>query len=60
VSISDVIAGAYRDGSYLYVTAANALEQPSTQNLNIIPAPSTLTFDLPLAITTVALGLPGR
>jgi alpha-mannosidase len=59
VNISSLIAGAYRDGSYLVAVAANALEQPSPQNLNIITAPSTLTLNLPLAITTVALGLQG-
>ncbi|MBV9494468.1 MAG: hypothetical protein JOZ54_09495 [Acidobacteria bacterium] len=60
VHFSSVISDAYRDGPYLFATPANALEQPTTENLHFTTAPSTLTLDLPRAITTVALGLPGR
>ncbi|HEV7764790.1 MAG TPA: hypothetical protein VGQ76_07315 [Thermoanaerobaculia bacterium] len=60
VRISSEIAAAYRDGSNLVAIAVNALEEPAPQNLHFTTAPSTLTLDLPFAITTVALGLPGR
>jgi alpha-mannosidase len=56
VTLDPTIASLYQSGGALAASAVNALEQPSDANLNISTNATTVTLDLPFAITTVALG----
>jgi hypothetical protein len=56
VTLDPTIASLYQSGGVLAASAVTALEQLSDANLNISTNATTVTLDLPFAITTVALG----
>ncbi|HXA19574.1 MAG TPA: hypothetical protein VN380_21470 [Thermoanaerobaculia bacterium] len=56
VTLDATIAALYQSGGSLVASAATAIEQPSDDTLNLSTTATTVTLDLPYAITTVALG----
>lgn len=56
VTLDSTIAAMVQSGGSIAASAVTALEQPSGVNLNLSTTATTVTLDLPYAITTIALG----
>jgi alpha-mannosidase len=57
ISLDPTLAANYRGGGANLVAApVTAIEEPSSANLNLSTDASSVTLDLPYAITTIALG----
>jgi alpha-mannosidase len=59
VTVASLVATGYQSGGRLAAAVVNALEQPPATPVQVSTTATSVTLDLPFAITTLALGAAG-